>query len=148
MLTTIASLSLGTKLALAAAGATVAVCVVARARPSTIVRCGEDLGIGAAKAAAERARLSAEAAKRFGRSVRVEYRARQIDKLQAALEAEARVLRDMPADKRAELAATEAAIFARAEELKAAREGLKPEPVQPPAKPRRRASRSGSVATA
>lgn len=119
----IASMTFGTKLALAATGATIAVCVVARARPSTLVRVAEDGVLGMGKASADAVKAGVHKATEFGHTVRMEMRARQIDRLQQAISIEAEQLRDMDPEARAKLAADEARIFARADELRKEREG-------------------------
>lgn len=97
----------------------VGVCLLVRARPSTLVRVVEDAAIKAPKNVARRA-------KRIKHDVTIEYKARQIDKLQRAVAVEAATLRAMSDEQRAALAADEAAIFRRAEELRAQRELAKP----------------------
>lgn len=90
------------------------VCAIWRARPSTIIRVVEDVIVDSSVAVAR-------SAKRTTRSVRLEYNARLINKLQEKIAVEAIHLRSMPEDERAALAAEQAAIFRRAEELRAQR---------------------------
>jgi len=108
--------------------------VLLKARPSTLLRVAEDATIGAASTVTNGAR-------KLGNAVRIEYRARQLDAAKRAISKEAAKLRDLSPAQRAALAADEAAIIDRAEELAAKRDG-KPAAKPQPAKPRR-ASRAG-----
>jgi hypothetical protein len=112
-----------------------------KARPSTVLRVAEDATIGAAE-------HTYSGVRKLGTAIRHEYRARQIDALQRAVEKQAKHLRDLSPDQRAQLAADEAAIFSRVAELRAKRDGE--QPPRKPAAPRkhRRASRAGRSATA
>lgn len=96
-------------------GAAAAVLVLARQRPSTLIRLAEDTVLVVPKAVARRA-------KSVVRSTKIEYQARLIARAQQAVAIEAATLRAMPEEQRAKFAADQAAIFARAEELRRERE--------------------------
>lgn len=88
--------------------------VASKLRPSHIVRSVED-GVLAASSKV------ANGTKNAVRAVRVEYNAREIDKMQRKVEKLAVKVRQMDPEERAQLAAEEAAILARAEELRTSR---------------------------
>lgn len=94
----------------------VALCAIWRARPSTLLRVVEDAAIAAPKAVAKRVT-------NFGKNIDIEYQARMLDRMKRRIHKQQMALRDMSPAQRAELARNEAAVFARAEELQAQREG-------------------------
>jgi len=96
--------------------------ILAVIRPSNIVRGAENVVIGAGKLVARGATGTVSGTKRLARATQVEYRARQIEKAQRAVSDEIEALRTMSPDERAELAAMQAAVLARAEELRTQRE--------------------------
>lgn len=99
-------------------GIAAAVLVLARQRPSTLVRLAEDGVAGTGKLIAAAPKAVVRSAKRVARSTKVEYQARLIARAQEAVAVEAATLRNMTPDVRAKFAADQAAIFARAEELR------------------------------
>ena len=117
-------------------------CVVLKSRPSTLIRVAEDASIKAGKAVAAAPMNLVRGAKRLGHETSLEYRARQIDLLQQAVVTQAVELRNMAPEKRAQMASDEARVFARAEELRAKREGRQAKDKAP------RASRAGRSVTA
>lgn len=104
-------------------------CVALRARPSTIIRLGEDGLLNTTRRIGDKARSAKNA-------VRREYRARMLDAASRQLERDMAMMRKLSPKQRDALAKDEAAIFARAEELREQREGGKP----------RHASRDGYAA--
>lgn len=100
---------------LAPIAAGVALCVIWRARPSTLLRVVEDTTIAVPKAIAKRA-------KRFKADLKIEYEARLINKLQEKISIEAATLRNMSEADRQALAKQQALIFARAEQLRVERD--------------------------
>lgn len=116
-------------------------CIALKSRPSTLIRVAEDGAIGAGKAIARAPKAVVRGTKRLAHETSLEYRARVIDKLQRAVTQQADELRNMDPEARAKLAADEAAIFRRADELRAKREAKSAKRKAP------RASREGRSAT-
>ena len=122
MVPAIAAAPLAAKIALTAATIGACACVALKSRPSTLIRVAEDASIKVGKVVGGAPLAVARSAKRVARETSLEYRARQIDKLQQAVTRQAADLRAMSPEDRAKLAADEAAIFRRVDELRMARE--------------------------
>ncbi len=91
-----------------------AACIVLKARPSTLLRVGEDTVLNGFK-------NIERGAKRFARSVRHEYRARQLVAAQEALAKDMEAIHRMTPAQRAALLRDQNEIDARAAELIASR---------------------------
>jgi hypothetical protein len=140
MFPAIAAAPLAVKAAIVTATIGACACVALKSRPSTLIRVAEDASIKVGKVVGSAPLAVVRGTKRLAHETTLEYRARQIDKLQQAVTRQAAELRDMEPEARAKLAADEAAIFRRAEELRAKREAKQGKAP--------RASRAGRSATA
>lgn len=115
--------------------------VVSVIRPSTAVRLVEDGVIGTGKLVVRGAKRVGQGAKRAAHETKIEYKARALDRARASVQAEAEALRELSPDELRALAEEQARILARAEELRAQREGVSAEPVPPPRKAAKRGAR-------
>ena len=105
-------------------------CAITKVRPSTLIRVAEDGVVNLAQGAKRKVRSAKN-------KVSVEYNARMIDKLQRRVEADMSAIAEMTVEQRREVEKQQAAVFARANELRAKRE----------AKEHPHASREGSSAS-